>query len=717
MLGLTVDAHSRFITPAPLKPRAINYQVNDICNARCVMCNVWMRQRVTELTPDGFRALLVDEFFSEVQHLGITSGEPTLRSDLDRYYEAALDVLPKLQGGHFITNGFNRTRSRAIFRKVLATYAARKVSFGGMVSIDGVGVIHNRVRGHHNAFDRASSTLFDLRDAGIPVIACCTIVKENVYGLHELLDWAKRHGIGLRFRIAEFIDRLYVDRSNTQIRSFERREVKHLVAFFHYLVHFYETNDEVRRTYQSILSLLTGGVRLTSCPFQTSQAINIDCEGRFAHCAPHGTPHLLGSMPGLEVMRFERDRRKLLKKHCPQCIQDYHADWTPTVAVERRADDIAHQQLYGQAVDLQQVAEAAHASVESGTLQHILLVGLYGTETAGDIAILAAIVRQYAEAHPHAKFTLLSVFPQYTALTVMDLPSDLIGCITICDYSSENARRAADEADALIIAGGPLMDIPHTAAILSLFARFTQYSKPRIIEGCGIGPLNVKQYRENVIAIARMATKISVRDRDSAHRLQRWGIRKPIEVRSDPSRDYVQGLGITWRGAESDVIRCFLRELTAEYPQTVSPARAEMIVTGFVKDILDVYPLARIELLAMHYFPVGNDDRLFARQVARKVGQERVVVPMEPLSPKEIINQMSKAMFCVAMRFHAVVFAHTIGAPFIAIDYTAGGKIASFLRDEGEDARCFDFERLESAGVDFIRGPGRISRNTGSMAI
>jgi len=444
MFGLTVDALSRFTTPVQLKPRAINYQVNDICNARCVMCNVWMRQRVKELTPDGFRALLSDEFFSEVQHLGITGGEPTLRSDLDRYYEAALDVLPKLRGGHFITNGFSQATALALFRKVLSTYAARKVSFGGMVSLDGVGVIHNRVRGHHRAFDRATGTLFALRGAGIPVIACCTIVKENVYGLHELFDWSKQHSIGLRFRVAEFIDRLYVDGSNRQIRSFEPREVKHLVAFFHYLVYFYETNDEVRRTYHSILSLLTGGVRLTSCPFQTSQAINIDCEGRFAHCAPHGTPHPLGRMPGLEVMRFERDRAKLLQKHCPQCIHDYHADWTPTVAAQRRANDIAHQQLYGQAVDLEQVEEAAHASVETGTLRHILLVGWYGTETAGDIAILAAIVHQYAEAHPHAKYTVLSVFPQYTSVTVMDLPSDLIGRITICDYSSESAKRATD---------------------------------------------------------------------------------------------------------------------------------------------------------------------------------------------------------------------------------------------------------------------------------
>jgi polysaccharide pyruvyl transferase WcaK-like protein len=105
----------------------------------------------------------------------------------------------------------------------------------------------------------------------------------------------------------------------------------------------------------------------------------------------------------------------------------------------------------------------------------------------------------------------------------------------------------------------------------------------------------------------------------------------------------------------------------------------------------------------MHYFPVGNDDRLFARRVAATINDARLTVPMAPLSPTELLKCMASSMFCVAMRFHSVVFSQTIAAPFIAIDYTSGGKIAGFLRDVGEEKRCFDFEKLSGLSLETIK--------------
>jgi polysaccharide pyruvyl transferase WcaK-like protein len=36
------------------------------------------------------------------------------------------------------------------------------------------------------------------------------------------------------------------------------------------------------------------------------------------------------------------------------------------------------------------------------------------------------------------------------------------------------------------------------------------------------------------------------------------------------------------------------------------------------------------------------------------------------------------------MRFHSVLFAETLGVPYLAIDYTEGGKIKAFLEDKGK---------------------------------
>lgn len=206
---------------APCRPKVINYQVNDVCNARCVMCFIWKNRKRDELEPAQFGALLANEFFSEVEHLGITGGEPTLRPDLAEYYLAALERLPNLRGGHFITNGFSTARALETFPRVRDAYAARGVGFAGMVSIDGVGQVHDRVRGRIGSFRRSERTLLALRDAGLQTIACCTIVRANVYGLHDLLDWGRNHGVYVRFRVAEFIQRLYNDAATDQIRAFD----------------------------------------------------------------------------------------------------------------------------------------------------------------------------------------------------------------------------------------------------------------------------------------------------------------------------------------------------------------------------------------------------------------------------------------------------------------------------------------------------------------
>ena len=54
------------------------------------------------------------------------------------------------------------------------------------------------------------------------MIATCTVVRSNVYGLHDLLDWAKDHGVYVRYRVAEFIRRLYNDSCDKEVQGLRR---------------------------------------------------------------------------------------------------------------------------------------------------------------------------------------------------------------------------------------------------------------------------------------------------------------------------------------------------------------------------------------------------------------------------------------------------------------------------------------------------------------
>jgi polysaccharide pyruvyl transferase WcaK-like protein/MoaA/NifB/PqqE/SkfB family radical SAM enzyme len=694
------------------KPHVLNFQVNDICNAKCVMCHIWKQKRDHELSPEEFETLIRNPFFAEVEHIGITGGEPTLRDDLPRFYEIALEVWPGLSGASFITNGFLTNKVVRLYSQVNEHYQQHGKVLAGMVSIDGVGIVHDRVRGVAGSFDKATQTLLGLREKGIPVIACCTIVKENVYGVHDLLQWGRDHGIYTRFRVGEFINRLYNLELTEQIRNFDPFERRHLVSFFHLLLAEYEIEEQVKRTYTSILSLLTGGTRSIKCPYQTSRSLNIDSHGRFAYCAPRGKPHPLGANAQASVRRHTLERVQIRLKHCSVCIHDYHAEWAEIPAWSIEQTLTCDQAMYAFTHSDFPAQELPAEQISLKALSRILLVGWYGTETAGDIAILAGILQEYLNENLRLQFVLFSLYPYYTRLTLQEMDPTLANHVTVLSYHGPLAWRASQTCQAVVMAGGPLMDIPETRLIACLFQIFRKQGKPCIVEGCGIGPLNVAEYRQNVIHIARLASRLRVRDQASRELLQSYGLRKTIEVREDPSRPYIRRSDIHYAGQSSTVIRCFLRELTYEYPQALTPEDATQRLLQFLKNLLAWYPEYRIELWAMHYFPIGNDDRRFAQQLATAISNDRLIVEHKPHLPQEILRAMADAQFCICMRFHSVVFAATIGAPFMAIDYTSGGKVWGFLADTQQLHRSSTLEHIAEIDKDSFRA---MLREAGSV--
>src|SRR6478735_6965341 len=282
-------------TSPVLRPKTLNIQAIDVCNSRCVMCTIWKDGVNETMTLDELRAYLSQPFFSEVSHVGITGGEPTLRKDLVELYRLLPECLPALTGASFISHGMQTTKAVGFYTEVNTLYRSRGLEFSGMISLDGVGTMHDTIRGKKGAFEAATATLLALKQAGVKVIAACTIVRLNVYALHDLLAWGRQHGIYVRFRVAEFIRRLYNEGCADQIRAFSDKEIRHLVGFFQLLRDEYEKDETIRRTYLSIQELLTGGERLIGCPYQRGVAVNLSSSGELASCAPKGDSFAMGT--------------------------------------------------------------------------------------------------------------------------------------------------------------------------------------------------------------------------------------------------------------------------------------------------------------------------------------------------------------------------------------------------------------------------------------
>jgi MoaA/NifB/PqqE/SkfB family radical SAM enzyme/polysaccharide pyruvyl transferase WcaK-like protein len=689
----------------PLKPTTLNLLVNDVCNSRCRMCGIWKQKRDRELTPDELAHILGDPLFSRLRYVGVSGGEPTLRRDLPEIYRVLVQREPRLTGTGIITNAI---REQEVLTRILACAGVCRdagVPFNVMVSLDGLGPTHDRVRGCPGNFESAVSVLRYLRDqTDIPLSIGCTITKDNVWHVDDVLDFCRAEAIYGRFRVAEFILRLYnMDRTDT-IRNFTDLEAYHLGLFFAKLEYTYESSQAVRRTYGNLRRMLLEGRRRSiPCPAQSS-AVTLDCRGQLLYCSPKSP--VLGSCleeSGHSLYRRNVDTRKsIIREHCPHCLHDYHADPTIGELWERVKDRWWRHRL---SLDTALSESATQVRLQSSRAkaagpQQALIIGWYGTETAGDKAILGEIIHQLTSAYPACSLTLASLYPYVSRWTLQELQHTEVEIVPT--YSNVFLERAA-AADEVIMAGGPLMHLDALGIVLRAFRRAKEAGHRTRLAGCGIGPLDQGQrYEDAVRQIMLLADVIELRDSASAEWAALLTGRSDIVVSGDPATGFVLRWMHAHPASEPDpYLSLYLRDWTTEYQGQLSSAefegkkaRFENQLGQWVRALCGTLSL-RPRLLAMHHFCVGNDDRDFNRRFAQvHLGDLDPVVEVAPYSVGELLTSMQSAALCLCMRFHSVLFAQTLDVPFLAIDYTHAGKVAGYLRDRGSLERMISLEQV-----------------------
>jgi MoaA/NifB/PqqE/SkfB family radical SAM enzyme len=195
------------------------------------MCNIWKRARefpniaTPEISQKEVIDLLSHSLFSELVELDITGGEPCLRHDLvDIVLELAglrKSRLPNLRSIIVTTNGLLPRRIIANCRKILEGLGGFPIDLVSVVSIDGIGAIHDRIRGTPNAFKLATEAiegLVQLRQEypNYFVGLKTTILPENVDVLDAILDFALEKSL---FHIISPV--FFVE---TRFRNIDRKE-------------------------------------------------------------------------------------------------------------------------------------------------------------------------------------------------------------------------------------------------------------------------------------------------------------------------------------------------------------------------------------------------------------------------------------------------------------------------------------------------------------
>ncbi|HUT04903.1 MAG TPA: radical SAM protein [bacterium] len=182
-----------------LRPRKLRLAVTSRCNARCAMCNAWQRPLDRELTLDDYTRLFNKsaKFLSSIRHVSLTGGEPTLRDDLVDIVRLVTERFP-VASININTNGLLSEIAAMMTRELLAFRKQALV----IVSLDGMGDVHDMMRGVPGAFDKANSTIEsllslkrELSARQLKIEVNYTATNANAAQYEQVLNYCNKRGI------------------------------------------------------------------------------------------------------------------------------------------------------------------------------------------------------------------------------------------------------------------------------------------------------------------------------------------------------------------------------------------------------------------------------------------------------------------------------------------------------------------------------------------
>jgi MoaA/NifB/PqqE/SkfB family radical SAM enzyme len=327
-----------------LAPRQLQINVTYRCNSRCTMCNIWRTNKREEMSVEDFARLLDDPIFHGIERLTLSGGEPTLRRDLIPLTELFMNKMPRLGSLTLITNGLAVERILGDSRAMLGLCLERGIHFNVSVSLDGVGRVHDEMRGIPGAFPKVERCLMGLKElqesSAVPfwLGASCVITRKNLYDLRELQAWCAERDIDLGFQVVGFHE-TYV--SNIEQRGdldFDQQNREYLFRFLQELAADRSLSSFMSYYWDDMLRMYRDGrPRQTPCPFALDSFV-LDAYGDVYYCLserrignclvlgkPLGVPQTPKASNGAPVSAIYYDpenlafRGELTRSACLQC--------------------------------------------------------------------------------------------------------------------------------------------------------------------------------------------------------------------------------------------------------------------------------------------------------------------------------------------------------------------------------------------------------------
>ena len=354
-----------------------------------------------------------------------------------------------------------------------------------------------------------------------------------------------------------------------------------------------------------------------------------------------------------------------------------------------------------------------------------LVIGWYGTETAGDKAILGGILREMYEHAPGLRVTVASMLPFYTRQTLKELGYERMSDVISLDH--RRIARLMPDQDEVLIGGGPLMDLVEMFNLVRVMHLARKSGVATVIAGCGVGPVRWTITRWAIRALLDLADSVVVRDQESKDILRTWGMdSQKVKAGLDPAINYVASLPLPERtnARQRPILGVAVRDWPKKFGRSLPSRdfevrRSELarlwaaVCDGFIQGFG-----GQVKLIPMHTLHVGDDDRWFQAEVrAQAIQQESIRQLAGSYSAEQIAGEIKDCDVFLAMRYHSVLFGVTLGVPTVAIDYTRGGKVAAFSRRALPPEFVFDIATAEVSRIMAALGQALESRSEAGMLV
>ena len=142
-------------------PFKLAYAVTYRCNLKCKMCNIWRKS----LNDNELNIKEIDGFFkrgNKFSWVGITGGEPFLRTDLPEIIDIIITYCKRLTALHFATNGQLMDKIIDLTHYIHKKNKKLKIVYN--LSIDGPPSLHDEIRGAQGVWKKTINTFKCLKD-------------------------------------------------------------------------------------------------------------------------------------------------------------------------------------------------------------------------------------------------------------------------------------------------------------------------------------------------------------------------------------------------------------------------------------------------------------------------------------------------------------------------------------------------------------------------